>query len=130
MGARCDFALYLGASSDNASALGPMSGVAAGLKMYLNDTFSDLKMDNVSLWMEVGAGAGPGARVSSVCHSVAELGHCFLLVLNAGRGSPPPFQPLMWDPRIVVHETYAAPSGLSSPSTARFSPLPHSPPAL
>ncbi|XP_059583288.1 CAD protein isoform X3 [Alligator mississippiensis] len=52
VGARCDFALYLGASSDNASALGPMSGVAAGLKMYLNDTFSDLKMDNVSLWME------------------------------------------------------------------------------
>lgn len=32
-----------------------MAGTAAGLKMYLNDTFSDLKMDNVSLWMEVGA---------------------------------------------------------------------------
>ncbi|KAJ6650968.1 hypothetical protein lerEdw1_001229 [Lerista edwardsae] len=51
-GARCDFALYLGASSDNAGSLGPMAGTAAGLKMYLNDTFSDLKMDNVSLWME------------------------------------------------------------------------------
>ncbi|XP_042324499.1 CAD protein isoform X2 [Sceloporus undulatus] len=51
-GARCDFALYLGASSDNAGSLGPVAGAAAGLKMYLNDTFSDLKMDNVSLWME------------------------------------------------------------------------------
>ncbi|XP_067326291.1 multifunctional protein CAD [Anolis sagrei] len=51
-GARCDFALFLGASSDNAGSLGPVAGAAAGLKMYLNDTFSDLKMDNVSLWME------------------------------------------------------------------------------
>nr|XP_034966181.1 CAD protein [Zootoca vivipara] len=53
-GARCDYALYVGASSDNATSLGPLAGAAAGLKMYLNDTFSDLKMDNVSLWMEVG----------------------------------------------------------------------------
>ncbi|XP_015670306.1 CAD protein isoform X2 [Protobothrops mucrosquamatus] len=51
-GARCDFALYVGASSENAGSLGPVAGAAAGLKMYLNDTFSDLKMDNVSLWME------------------------------------------------------------------------------
>ncbi|XP_075770611.1 multifunctional protein CAD isoform X2 [Pelodiscus sinensis] len=51
-GARCDFALYLGAASDNASSLGPVAAAAAGLKMYLNDTFSELKMDNVSLWME------------------------------------------------------------------------------
>ncbi|XP_026517962.1 CAD protein-like, partial [Terrapene carolina triunguis] len=39
-GARCDFALYLGAASDNAGSLGPVAGAAAGLKMYLNDTFS------------------------------------------------------------------------------------------
>uniref|UniRef100_A0A8D2JBK0 Multifunctional protein CAD n=1 Tax=Varanus komodoensis TaxID=61221 RepID=A0A8D2JBK0_VARKO len=51
-GARCDFALYVGASSDNAGSLGLLAGATAGLKMYLNDTFSDLKMDNVSLWME------------------------------------------------------------------------------
>lgn len=25
------------------------------MKMYLNDTFSDLKMDNVALWMEASA---------------------------------------------------------------------------
>ncbi|XP_067406623.1 multifunctional protein CAD [Emydura macquarii macquarii] len=51
-GARCDFALFVGAASDNAGSLGPVAGAAAGLKMYLNDTFSELKMDNVSLWME------------------------------------------------------------------------------
>ncbi|NWZ30506.1 PYR1 protein, partial [Asarcornis scutulata] len=51
-GARCDFALFLGASSDNASSLGPLAGAAAGLKLYLNDTFSSLRMDDVSLWME------------------------------------------------------------------------------
>ncbi|KAF1664833.1 CAD protein, partial [Aptenodytes patagonicus] len=51
-GARCDFALFLGASSDNAGSLGPLAGAAAGLKMYLNDTFSSLRMDDVSLWME------------------------------------------------------------------------------
>ncbi|NXN10095.1 PYR1 protein, partial [Indicator maculatus] len=51
-GARCDFALFLGASSENASLLGPLAGAAAGLKLYLNDTFSSLQMDDVSLWME------------------------------------------------------------------------------
>ncbi|NXG91374.1 PYR1 protein, partial [Stercorarius parasiticus] len=51
-GARCDFALFLGASSENAGSLGTLAGAAAGLKMYLNDTFSSLRMDDVSLWME------------------------------------------------------------------------------
>ncbi|XP_053565421.1 CAD protein isoform X2 [Bombina bombina] len=51
-GARCDFALFLGASSENASTVSSIAGSAAGLKMYLNDTYSQLKMDNVSLWME------------------------------------------------------------------------------
>ncbi|XP_069830459.1 multifunctional protein CAD [Dendropsophus ebraccatus] len=51
-GARCDFALFLGACSENPGALAPIASSAAGLKMYLNDTYSQLKMDNVSLWME------------------------------------------------------------------------------
>ncbi|NXX12791.1 PYR1 protein, partial [Podargus strigoides] len=51
-GARCDFALFLGASSENASSLGPLAGAAAGLKLYLDDTFSCLRLDDVSLWME------------------------------------------------------------------------------
>ncbi|XP_076129515.1 multifunctional protein CAD isoform X1 [Alosa pseudoharengus] len=51
-GCRCDYALYLGAASDNAAILPSIASSAAGLKMYLNDTYSTLKMDNVSLWME------------------------------------------------------------------------------
>uniref|UniRef100_A0A671UB25 Carbamoyl-phosphate synthetase 2, aspartate transcarbamylase, and dihydroorotase n=1 Tax=Sparus aurata TaxID=8175 RepID=A0A671UB25_SPAAU len=53
-GCRCDYALYVGAASDNAAILPSIGSQAAGLKMYLNDTYSTLKMDNVSLWMEVG----------------------------------------------------------------------------
>ncbi|KAJ3606414.1 hypothetical protein NHX12_025935, partial [Muraenolepis orangiensis] len=51
-GCRCDYALYLGAASDNAALLASIASQAVGLKMYLNDTFSTLKMDNVSVWME------------------------------------------------------------------------------
>ncbi|TWW68503.1 CAD protein [Takifugu flavidus] len=51
-GSRCDYALYVGAASDNAAILPSIASQAVGLKMYLNDTYSTLKMDNVSLWME------------------------------------------------------------------------------
>ena len=61
-GCRCDYALFLGAASDNADILPSIASSAAGLKMYLNDTYSTLKMDNVSLWMEVGRREGGGGR--------------------------------------------------------------------
>ncbi|CAL8391874.1 unnamed protein product [Arctogadus glacialis] len=51
-GCRCDYALYVGAASDNAGLLPAIASQAVGLKMYLNDTYSTLKMDNVGLWME------------------------------------------------------------------------------
>uniref|UniRef100_A0A8C7L928 Multifunctional protein CAD n=1 Tax=Oncorhynchus kisutch TaxID=8019 RepID=A0A8C7L928_ONCKI len=51
-GCRCDYALYVGAASDNSTILPSIANSAAGLKMYLNDTYSTLKMDNVSMWME------------------------------------------------------------------------------
>ena len=41
-GARCDYALFLGASSENAGTLGTVAGSAVGLKLYLNETFSAL----------------------------------------------------------------------------------------
>ncbi|EHH55450.1 hypothetical protein EGM_04662, partial [Macaca fascicularis] len=50
--ARCDFALFLGASSENAGMLGTVAGSAAGLKLYLNETFSELRLDSVVQWME------------------------------------------------------------------------------
>ena len=52
--ARCDYAQFLGAGPDNAgwggdAALPPQ---AAGLKMYLDMTFGQLRLDDMSLWQE------------------------------------------------------------------------------
>lgn len=50
-GARCDYALYAGASTTNAKHISKLASACAGIKMYLNDTFSTLKMDNLTDWM-------------------------------------------------------------------------------
>lgn len=49
-GAYCDYALYVGATSDNYDRLANVAPQSAGLKMYLNDTFSALKLDSISCW--------------------------------------------------------------------------------
>jgi len=55
--ARCDYGIYMGASINNAKEIGqfatpaPTSPVFA-LKMYLDQTFSTLKLDNLGSWME------------------------------------------------------------------------------
>ncbi|KAJ8033298.1 CAD protein [Holothuria leucospilota] len=50
LGARCDYALYVGAGPDNAEKIVDIGAQAMGLKMYLNDTFTTLRMDDVCLW--------------------------------------------------------------------------------
>lgn len=52
-GARCDYGLYVGAAVDNAEKLSTIGSAAAGLKMYLNDTFTTLKLDDITTWMKV-----------------------------------------------------------------------------
>ncbi len=49
--ARCDYAQFLGAGPDNLGSLPPLAGQAAGLKMYLDQTFGPLRLDDISLWM-------------------------------------------------------------------------------
>ena len=49
-GARCDYALYVGASDTNWQHVHELAAQAAGLKMYLNDTFSTLKMTDMTVW--------------------------------------------------------------------------------
>lgn len=49
-GSRCDYALYVGAADTNWSTVSDMALQAAGLKMYLNDTFSTLKMTDMTIW--------------------------------------------------------------------------------
>ncbi|XP_065831143.1 multifunctional protein CAD-like isoform X2 [Oscarella lobularis] len=51
-GARCDFALYVGASVDNATILPDIGDRAFALKMYLNETFTSLRLDSTEVWME------------------------------------------------------------------------------
>lgn len=48
--ARCDYGLYLGAGLDNTDSLAPLANQAAGLKMYLDQTFGPLRLDDMSIW--------------------------------------------------------------------------------
>jgi carbamoyl-phosphate synthase/aspartate carbamoyltransferase/dihydroorotase len=49
--ARCDFGQYIGAGPDNAEIAASLAGKAAGLKMYLDSTFGELRLDDMTLWM-------------------------------------------------------------------------------
>jgi len=49
--ARCDYAQYLGAGPDNLAELPALSHQVAGLKMYLDQTFGPLRLDDLTLWM-------------------------------------------------------------------------------
>lgn len=48
--ARCDYAIFMGASSTNFDTVAEFAADAAGLKMYLNDTFTTLKLNNLDIW--------------------------------------------------------------------------------
>ncbi len=49
--ARCDYAQYLGAGPDNAEIVASLADKAAALKMYLDMTFGELRLDDMTLWM-------------------------------------------------------------------------------
>jgi len=49
--ARCDYGQYIGAGPDNANIAASLSGTAVGLKMYLDSTFGELRLDDMTLWM-------------------------------------------------------------------------------
>lgn len=50
--ARCDYAQFLGAGPDNLPHLLALAHQAAGLKMYLDQTYGPLRLDDMLLWME------------------------------------------------------------------------------
>ena len=52
-GAYCDYGLFVGAAIDNAKTLPDLSKQAFALKMYLNETFTSLRLDSMETWMEV-----------------------------------------------------------------------------
>lgn len=49
--AHCDYAQYLGAGADNLDSLAELAPQAAGVKMYLDQTYGPLRLDNMTLWM-------------------------------------------------------------------------------
>ena len=49
--ARCDYAQFLGAGPDNADVVPSLAHKAAGLKMYLDLTFGELRLNDMTLWM-------------------------------------------------------------------------------
>lgn len=48
--ARCDYAQYLGAGPHNAPMVAALAEKAAGLKMYLDSTFGELRLNDMTLW--------------------------------------------------------------------------------
>lgn len=51
-GSRCDFAIFLGASTNNHAVLPELAPRAAALKMYLNQTFSTLMLHDTTVWLK------------------------------------------------------------------------------
>lgn len=50
--ARCDYGQYLGAGPANALEVARHARRAAALKMYLDSTFGELRLDDMTLWLE------------------------------------------------------------------------------
>lgn len=50
--ARTDYAQYLGAGPDNVESAAQLAGRTAGLKMYLDQTYGPLRLDDMSLWSQ------------------------------------------------------------------------------
>jgi carbamoyl-phosphate synthase/aspartate carbamoyltransferase/dihydroorotase len=49
--ARCDFGQFVGAGPDNAMVVSRLSERSAGLKLYLDMTFGQLRLDDMTLWL-------------------------------------------------------------------------------
>ncbi|GFT04195.1 CAD protein [Nephila pilipes] len=49
-GARCDYALFAGATADNAESLQNIHSLIVGIKMYLNPTFGPLQLHSLEDW--------------------------------------------------------------------------------
>ena len=50
--ARCDYGLYLGAGADNLAQAADLAAKSAGLKLYLDQTYGPLRLDDMTLWLE------------------------------------------------------------------------------
>jgi len=51
-GARCDYGIFMGASATNYKEIVQWSSQVVALKMYLNETFTTLKLDGIQTWLK------------------------------------------------------------------------------
>jgi len=92
---RCDFGIHLGASVHNARTVAGLAQHATGLKLYLDSTFGDLKMDTLealaehaSTWpAEIPLLAHSEGRTMAAAIAVAELAGRRLHVCHVSRRS-------------------------------------------
>jgi carbamoyl-phosphate synthase/aspartate carbamoyltransferase/dihydroorotase len=59
--AYCDVGLYLGATADNAASAAAAAPLACGLKIYVNETYGDLRVEDLAT-LDAHFGAWPAAR--------------------------------------------------------------------
>jgi carbamoyl-phosphate synthase/aspartate carbamoyltransferase/dihydroorotase len=50
--ARCDYGQFLGAGPDNVATAASLAPRTAGLKLYLDQTYGPLRLDDMTLWMD------------------------------------------------------------------------------
>jgi carbamoyl-phosphate synthase/aspartate carbamoyltransferase/dihydroorotase len=50
--AYCDYAQYIGAGPENSQSAPALADRAAGLKMYLDQTYGPLRLDEMTIWMD------------------------------------------------------------------------------
>ncbi|CEF65096.1 CAD protein [Strongyloides ratti] len=75
-----DYGLFIGATVDNAKIAASLSRKVCGLKMYLNDTFSTLKLNNISDWTKHFEAFPKNKPI--VCHAEKETLAAVLTVAN------------------------------------------------
>ena len=83
--AHCDYALYLGATPTNAEHVANLAPKAAALKMYCNQTFTDLTMTSMDDWQCQLANWPITDQVGPICLHAEENVLAKLILLGSRR---------------------------------------------
>ncbi|MBI5878910.1 MAG: amidohydrolase family protein [Chloroflexi bacterium] len=82
--ARCDYGLYFGAGADNAATAKTFTGRVSGMKMYLDQTFGPLRLDELGALVEHAANWPAASPL--LCHAEGRTVGAAILAANlAGR---------------------------------------------
>jgi carbamoyl-phosphate synthase / aspartate carbamoyltransferase / dihydroorotase len=82
--ARCDYGIHFGACSENAASAWEFAQASSGLKMYLDQTFGPLRLDELGTLMEHSARWPEGSAL--LCHAEGRTVAAAILASNlAGR---------------------------------------------